>query len=136
MILLCSSSIFFSVSQGSDQETFDHNCAALGWDFLVLLTQNISPGVRYLTKIFSKMSNPRPVPCLPPPRPRRLNIDRCIKPKVLVNINSAVGQSKENLLHRVLINNWVIMKYRISQWEKQDIFKSEHQMITNVRKLS
>ena len=48
---------------------------ALGGDFLVLLTQNLSPGVGNLTTFFAKKSNPRPMPCLPP---RRLNIDRCI----------------------------------------------------------
>ena len=49
---------------------------ALGGDFLVLLTQNLSPGVGNLTTFFAKKSNPRPMPCLPP---RRLNIDRCIR---------------------------------------------------------
>ena len=40
---------------------------ALGGDFLVLLTQNLSPGVGNLTTFFAKKSNPRPMPCLPPP---------------------------------------------------------------------
>ena len=62
-------------SGAKKQATFDHCCGALGGDFLVLLTQNLNPGVGNLTTFFAKKSNPRPMPCLPP---RRLNIDRCI----------------------------------------------------------
>ena len=50
-------------------------CAAWGWEIWLHLTGMICPWAENLTANVWKMSNPHPMPCLPP---RRFYIDRCI----------------------------------------------------------
>ena len=53
-------------------------CAARGGEIWLQLTGMICPWAGNLTTNFWKMSNPHPMPCLGPPPPHWLNIDRYI----------------------------------------------------------